>query len=98
MPSSQPTVLVTGGAGYIGSHTAKELSRAGYPVVVYDNLSRGHRWAVRWGAFEEGDLLDQERLRSVLVKHEVQAVLHFAALIAWANRCKRLKSTFATTS
>jgi UDP-glucose-4-epimerase GalE len=78
----QPTVLVTGGAGYIGSHTAKELSRAGYRVVVYDNLSRGHRWAVRWGAFEEGDLLDQERLRSVLVKHEVQAVLHFAALIA----------------
>jgi UDP-arabinose 4-epimerase len=79
---SQPTVLVTGGAGYIGSHTAKELSRAGYRVVVYDNLSRGHRWAVRWGDLEEGDVLDEERLRGVLVKHEVQAVLHFAALIA----------------
>ncbi len=81
MPS-QPTVLVTGGAGYIGSHTAKELSRAGYRVVVYDNLSRGHRWAVRWGPLEEGDVLDEARLHGVLMKYEVQAVLHFAALIA----------------
>ena len=76
MPS---TVLVTGGAGYIGSHTAKELSRAGYQVVVYDNLSRGHRWAVRWGPFEEGGLHDQDRLQSVLERHRIQAVLHFAA-------------------
>ncbi len=82
--ASQPTVLVTGGAGYIGSHTAKELARAGYRVVVYDNLSRGHRWAVRWGPFEEGDLLDQERLHRVLVEHQVQAVLHFAAF-AWVG-------------
>ncbi len=80
--NSQPTVLVTGGAGYIGSHTAKELSRAGYRVVVYDNLSRGHRSAVRWGPFEEGDLLDQERLRRVLTEHRIDAVLHFAAFIA----------------
>src|ERR1700692_1732868 len=78
MPN-QPTVLVTGGAGYIGSHTAKELASAGYRVVVYDNLSRGHRWAVRWGPLEEGDLLDQERLESVLEAYQVQAVLHFAA-------------------
>jgi UDP-glucose-4-epimerase GalE len=78
----QKTVLVTGGAGYIGSHTAKELARAGYRVVVYDNLSRGHRWAVRWGPFEEGDLLDQERLHGVLVKYEAEAVLHFAAFAA----------------
>ncbi len=77
--SSPSTVLVTGGAGYIGSHTAKELARAGYRVVVYDNLSRGHRWAVRWGPFEEGDLADQERLRRVLTEHRVDAVLHFAA-------------------
>ncbi len=82
--TTQPTVLVTGGAGYIGSHTAKELARAGYRVVVYDNLSRGHRSAVRWGPFEEGDLLDQERLHSVLVEHRVQAVLHFAAF-AWVG-------------
>ena len=79
MPS---TILVTGGAGYIGSHTAKELARAGYRVVVYDNLCRGHRWAVRWGPLEEGDLHDQEKLESVLVQHRVDAVLHFAGLIA----------------
>ncbi len=82
--TSQPTVLVTGGAGYIGSHTAKELARSGYRAVVYDNLSRGHRWAVRWGPFEPGDLLDQDRLHSVLVEHQVQAVLHFAAF-AWVG-------------
>jgi UDP-arabinose 4-epimerase len=52
--------------------------------VVYDNLSRGHRSAVRWGPFEEGDLLDQERLHGVLVEHRVQAVLHFAAF-AWVG-------------
>jgi UDP-arabinose 4-epimerase len=79
MPSS---VLVTGGAGYIGSHTAKELSRAGYRAVVYDNLSRGHRWAVRWGPLEEGDLHDQPRLERVLAEHRIDAVLHFAGLIA----------------
>jgi UDP-glucose-4-epimerase GalE len=80
--SSPSTILVTGGAGYIGSHTAKELARAGYRVVVYDNLSRGHREAVRWGPFEEGDLLDQDRLRRVLAEYRVDAVLHFAAFIA----------------
>ncbi len=77
--SSPSTILVTGGAGYIGSHTAKELTRAGYRVVVYDNLSRGHRWAVKWGPLEEGDLLDTGRLRKVLEEHQVDAVLHFAA-------------------
>jgi UDP-arabinose 4-epimerase len=79
---SQFTVLVTGGAGYIGSHTAKELARSGYRVVAYDNLSRGHRWAVRWGPFEEGDLLDKDRLHRVLVEHRIDAVLHFAAFAA----------------
>ncbi len=73
-------MLVTGGAGYVGSHAAKVLARAGYPVVVYDNLKRGHREAVRWGPFEEGDLHDTERLREVLERHRVGAVLHFAAL------------------
>lgn len=73
-------ILITGGAGYIGSHAAKEFARAGYGVVVYDNLSRGHRWAVRWGPLEEGDLLDRERLKEVLTKHRISAVIHFAAL------------------
>jgi UDP-arabinose 4-epimerase len=72
-------VLVTGGAGYIGSHACKALSEAGHIPVVYDNLSRGHREAVRWGAFEQGDLLDGERLRAVIREHAPTSVLHFAA-------------------
>jgi UDP-arabinose 4-epimerase len=76
------SVLVTGGAGYIGSHTAKELAGAGYRVIVYDNLSRGHRWAVKWGPLEQGDLHDRERLERVLADNNIEAVLHFAGLIA----------------
>src|SRR5690349_14625172 len=74
-------VLVAGGAGYIGSHTAKTLARAGYEPVVLDNLRNGHRWAVRWGPFEEMDLSDREALRSVFQKYRIGAVIHFAALI-----------------
>lgn len=73
------TVLVTGGAGYIGSHTTKALVRAGYQPVVLDNLQNGHRWAVRWGRLIEADLADRGRLASLLRHHAVQAVLHFAA-------------------
>ena len=51
-------VLVTGGAGYIGSHTAKILKAAGHEPVVLDNLTYGHTWAVQWGPFEQGDLAD----------------------------------------
>ncbi|MBA2453671.1 MAG: UDP-glucose 4-epimerase GalE [Chloroflexia bacterium] len=72
-------ILVTGGAGYIGSHTAKALARAGHQPVVFDNLSFGHRWAVRWGPLVEGDLSDKALLRSVLETHEIDAVIHFAA-------------------
>jgi UDP-arabinose 4-epimerase len=50
------TVLVTGGAGYIGSHACKALAQAGYTTVTYDNLSRGHAWAVKWGPLARGDL------------------------------------------
>ena len=74
------TVLVTGGAGYVGSHACKALRAAGYEPVTYDNLSRGHRWAVQWGPLEEGDLADGARLRAVLARHRPQAVMHFAAL------------------
>jgi UDP-glucose-4-epimerase GalE len=73
------SVLVTGGAGYIGSHACKILARAGYRPVVYDNLSRGHREAVRWGPLVEGELADRGRLSAVLAEHQVSAVMHFAA-------------------
>ncbi|MHB8763232.1 MAG: UDP-glucose 4-epimerase GalE [Deferrisomatales bacterium] len=76
MPES---VLVTGGAGYIGSHVAKLLHRRGYHPVVLDNLVQGHRWAARWGTFVEADLADRERLVEVLLEHRIRAVMHFAA-------------------
>ncbi len=72
-------ILVTGGAGYIGSHVVKELRRQGYRPVVYDNLSTGHRWAVKKGALIEGDLEDKKKLQIVLEKEKPLAVMHFAA-------------------
>jgi UDP-glucose-4-epimerase GalE len=71
-------VLVTGGAGYVGSHTCKALAERGIEPVVYDNLSRGNRWAVKWGPLEEGDIADTVRLRAVLDRHQPAALLHFA--------------------
>jgi len=73
------SVLVTGGAGYIGSHACKALARAGYRPVVFDNLSRGHCEAVRWGPFVKGDLAERDRLAATLREHQVSAVMHFAA-------------------
>ncbi len=73
------SILVTGGAGYVGSHACKALAGAGYRPVVYDNLSRGHRQAVRWGPLVEGDLHDGARLATALSSHRVAAVMHFAA-------------------
>lgn len=75
-------ILVTGGAGYIGSHTAKALSQAGYEPVVFDSLEYGHRSAVQWGPLEEGDLGDPEALRRVLKKYSFAAAIHFAAYIS----------------
>jgi UDP-glucose-4-epimerase GalE len=72
-------VLVTGGAGYIGSHTARLLAERGIETVVYDNLSRGYRWAVEWCPLVVGDLADRELLRETLEKHRIDAVVHFAA-------------------
>jgi len=74
-------VLVTGGAGYIGSHAAKALKRAGYRVIVYDNLVAGHRTAVKFGDLVEGDILDTDGLTEVLHRHQVFAVMHFAAFL-----------------
>ncbi len=75
-------ILVTGGAGYIGSHAAKALTRARYDVVVYDNLSAGHREAVRTGRLIEGDLHDGAALRQVMRECRIGAVLHFAAWLS----------------
>ena len=74
------SVLVTGGAGYIGSHACKFLLRAGYLPVTYDNLSTGWREAVKFGPFEQGDLRDRARLDEVFATHRPVAVMHFAAL------------------
>jgi UDP-glucose-4-epimerase GalE len=75
------TVLVTGGAGYIGSHGAKALSRAGYQVVVYDNLIAGHPEAVKYGPLVEGDIADVGGVRDALRRYEIFAVMHFAAFL-----------------
>ena len=72
-------VLVTGGAGYIGSHTAKYLSRQGVEPVVLDNLSTGHRPAVGWGPFVECDLADRGMLAAVFRDYSIHAVIHLAA-------------------
>jgi UDP-glucose-4-epimerase GalE len=80
LDAERGAILVTGGAGYIGSHAAKALAQAGRRVVVYDNLSAGHRGAVRWCELVVGELHDGARLRAVIRDHRVTAVMHFAAL------------------
>jgi UDP-arabinose 4-epimerase len=72
--------LVTGGAGYVGSHCCKAFSEAGWEVVVFDNLSRGWREFVRWGPLIEGDILDQGAIEAAIASHRPDAVAHFAAL------------------
>jgi len=79
MESDGVRVLVTGGAGYIGSHTAKALAEAGFEPVAYDNLSEGHRWAVQWGPLVDANLSDRTRLQETLQQYSIEAVIHFAA-------------------
>lgn len=74
-------ILVTGGAGYIGSHTCKALAQAGIEPVVYDDLSNGHAEAVRWGPLVQGDVRDRDRLARTMSDHGVVGVIHFAGLI-----------------
>jgi UDP-glucose-4-epimerase GalE len=88
MPDDKPHVLVTGGAGYIGSHTAKALFARGLTPVVYDNLVYGHRGAVQWGPFVEGDIRDRARLVDTLRRYNISAVLHFAAFAYVAESMK----------
>jgi UDP-arabinose 4-epimerase len=73
------TVLVTGGAGYVGSHACKALAFAGYTPVTFDNLERGHEWAVKWGPLERGDIRDQHDLQRAFETWRPDAVVHFAA-------------------
>jgi UDP-glucose 4-epimerase len=75
-------VLVTGGAGYIGSHVVRQLGEAGYDIVVYDNLSTGVAESVLYGELHVGDLADVDRLQQVFSQHEFVAVLHFAASLS----------------
>ena len=73
------TVLVTGGAGYIGSHACKVLAKEGYQPIAFDNLSSGHAWAAKWGPLERGDILDRTALDRAIEKYRPSACLHFAA-------------------
>ena len=76
---SRGCVLVTGGAGFIGSHTCKLLAAAGIEPIVYDNLVTGHRGAVRWGPLVKGDIQDTDLLIRTLCEYKPHAVIHFAA-------------------
>ena len=72
-------ILVTGGAGYIGSHACKALAAAGFEPVVFDNFVYGHDWAVKWGPIVRGDTSDKALIRQTLEEHRPVAVMHFAA-------------------
>jgi UDP-glucose 4-epimerase/UDP-arabinose 4-epimerase len=78
---TRPAVLVTGGAGYIGAHTAKALHEEGYFPVVYDDLSSGFREAVRWGEFVHGDIRDARAVGETVDAYGIKAAIHFAGLI-----------------
>jgi UDP-arabinose 4-epimerase len=79
MTDARMSILIVGGAGYIGSQTAKLVAAAGHRPVVFDNLVYGHRWAVKWGPLVEGDLADPAAIRRAIEEHAVKAVIHFAA-------------------
>ena len=72
-------ILIVGGAGYIGSHANKELTKRGYKTLILDNLVYGHEASVKWGSFVLGDLGDKETLRKIFIEYKIEAVMHFAA-------------------
>ncbi len=83
------TVLVTGGAGFIGSHTCKALAESGFVPVAFDNLSQGHAEFVRWGPFVRGDILNPADLDRAFAQHRPDTVIHFAALAYVAESVAR---------
>lgn len=86
MQNTQTPILVTGGAGYIGSHTCKALAKAGFLPICYDNLSTGHAYAVKWGPFIQADLNDKAKLQETFATFKPKAVLHFAAdALVWES-------------
>jgi UDP-arabinose 4-epimerase len=87
-------ILVTGGAGYIGSHTCKALAQAGYTPITYDNLSAGHEHAVKWGPLEVGDIRDKEKLSAVFEQYKPEAVIHFASKIVVSESVKEPESYY----
>lgn len=100
-------ILISGGAGYIGSHTCYALRQAGFTPVVVDDLSSGHEWAVKFGALRRGDVGDAAFIRAVCAEFKPAALLHFAAFIEveesvkfpekfWDNNTERAKRLFAT--
>ncbi|HEY9080129.1 UDP-glucose 4-epimerase GalE [Magnetovibrio sp.] len=89
-------VIVTGGAGYVGSHACKALAAAGYTPVSFDNLSNGHDWAAKWGPLVVGDVLDPAALDAVIAAHKPAAVMHFAALIEVGESVKRPEDFYRT--
>ena len=88
-------VLVTGGAGYIGSHACKALALAGHQPIVYDNLCNGHREAVKWGPLHQGDLNDPRELAAAFATHEPDAVMHFAAFAYVGESMTRPEAYYA---
>lgn len=80
--NAKPTILVTGGAGYIGSHCCKALADAGYQPICFDNLTTGHADFVQWGPLISGDVHDSASIASLIRAHDVKAVMHFAAFSA----------------
>ena len=97
--SDKPTVLVTGGAGYIGSHAVLALRDAGYPVAVIDNLTTGFRWAIPDDVhFTQGDIADQPLVEALLKEQNVGAIMHFAGSIIVPESVENRSNIITTTA